>query len=181
MLGDFDVEGAPLTALIAEMQRRGTVYDPTLNLFAGPDCLLADGTHPVFGAAISWLRPRDPRDTPPATCSDTSFDGVRAAKYRRMVRRIYDAGVTEARALAVRRAEVLRLATIVPARVMKEDDRHGSVAVGKVADLLIVDGRPWDDIRALRRGHTVIRAGRDYSVDALWREAGIVRRPAVGR
>jgi hypothetical protein len=199
VLGDFDVEGAPLTALIGEMKRRGTVYDPTLNVYAGADCRLADGTHPVFGAATAWLPPRDPRDGPPATCSDTTFDGRRTAKYMRMVRRMHDAGITIVpgtdnvaglsfhgelelyQRTGIPAAEVLRLATIVPARVMKEDDRHGSIAVGKVADLLIVDGRPWDDIRALRQGRTVIRAGRDYSVDALWREAGIVRRPAVGR
>lgn len=39
---------------------------------------------------------------------------------------------------------VLQIATIVAARVMKEDKDYGSIAVGKVADLAIVDGHPTE-------------------------------------
>jgi cytosine/adenosine deaminase-related metal-dependent hydrolase len=46
---------------------------------------------------------------------------------------------------------VLQIATIVPARVMKDDKDYGSIAVGKVADLVIVDGQPATRIRDLRR------------------------------
>jgi imidazolonepropionase-like amidohydrolase len=67
---------------------------------------------------------------------------------------------------------VLQIATIVPARVMKDDKDYGSIAVGKVADLVIVDGQPATRIRDLRRAELVVRAGRVYNVPDLYAPRG---------
>jgi hypothetical protein len=57
---------------------------------------------------------------------------------------------------------VLQIATIVPARVMKDDKEYGSVAVGKVADLFTVNGKPAEHVSDVRKVEQVIRAGRLY-------------------
>jgi imidazolonepropionase-like amidohydrolase len=64
-------------------------------------------------------------------------------------------------------AAVLQIATINSARVMKDDKDYGSIAAGKVADIIIVDGRPDERVSDLRKLNRVIRAGRVYEPLAL--------------
>ena len=59
-------------------------------------------------------------------------------------------------------SQVLQMATIVSARVMKDDRDYGSITPGKVADLVIIDGRPAERIADLRKVDRVVRAGRAY-------------------
>ena len=68
--------------------------------------------------------------------------------------------------------EAIQAATIVPARVMKVDKQLGTVQAGKRADLIIVDGDPLTDVRALRKLVTVVAAGRAYDPAKLWRSVG---------
>ncbi|MGQ9630642.1 MAG: amidohydrolase family protein [bacterium] len=56
--------------------------------------------------------------------------------------------------------EVLSMATRIPAEAMGLGKSVGTVEVGKVADLIFLDGDPLEDICALLRVDTVIRGGR---------------------
>jgi hypothetical protein len=69
--------------------------------------------------------------------------------------------------------EVLTLATLGAARVMGMDDELGSIAPGKLADLILVDGDPTTDISDIRRVVTVIKDGRVYDPAAIYRALGI--------
>jgi len=71
---------------------------------------------------------------------------------------------------------VLQMATIISARVMKDDKDYGSLAPGKVADVVIVNGRPADHVSDLRKVEHVIRAGRLYDVQDLKLATGLARR-----
>lgn len=68
--------------------------------------------------------------------------------------------------------EALRTATIVPARVMKRDAEVGSIATGKRADLIIVDGNPLAEISNIRKVTQVVAGGKLYDCAQLWRIAG---------
>jgi imidazolonepropionase-like amidohydrolase len=68
--------------------------------------------------------------------------------------------------------EAIKSATIVSARAMGLDRDTGTIAAGKRADLILVDGNPLQDIRQLRRVTRVIANGRIYDAGALWRSAG---------
>jgi imidazolonepropionase-like amidohydrolase len=72
---------------------------------------------------------------------------------------------------------VLQIATIVAARVMKDEQNFGSIAVGKVADLFIVDGKPAEHVTALRNVDRVIRAGRLYDARELRTASGLASTP----
>ncbi|MDY6948678.1 MAG: amidohydrolase family protein, partial [Pseudomonadota bacterium] len=63
--------------------------------------------------------------------------------------------------------QALQTATINPARYMGFDQDLGSIAAGKLADLLILDGNPLDDIRATDDISYVILNGRIYRGDTL--------------
>ena len=58
--------------------------------------------------------------------------------------------------------EVLRFATLNGARYQGIDDRVGSLAEGKQADLILVDGKPDEDLRHLSRIDLVFRNGIAY-------------------
>lgn len=58
--------------------------------------------------------------------------------------------------------EALRTATINPARVLGLADSLGSVEVGKLADLVLLDADPLADIRNTQRIRAVVADGRLY-------------------
>ncbi|HTL07286.1 MAG TPA: amidohydrolase family protein [Chitinophagaceae bacterium] len=68
--------------------------------------------------------------------------------------------------------QALRTATIVPAQVMKMDRQTGSVAIGKDADLILVEGNPAANIQDIRKLSMVIKGGRIYNP--------VIMRPLAG-
>ena len=74
-------------------------------------------------------------------------------------------------------AEALAAATIVPARLVGQDAKTGSVKVGKAADLALVDGDPSTRIGDLRQTRVVMLDGKLLDADALRRAAGFSGRP----
>jgi imidazolonepropionase-like amidohydrolase len=63
--------------------------------------------------------------------------------------------------------QALRAATINGAEFMQRADVSGSIAVGKVADVVLLDANPLQSIDATRRIDAVILRGRLYSRDEL--------------
>jgi imidazolonepropionase-like amidohydrolase len=161
---NVDVDGPEMTAQIAFFKERGTVIDGTFNLWMT--------TPGAQGPNVTGL---------PQAAADSL--GRRAnANYLRLIKRLFDAGVTlvpgtdgssyngeleNYERAGIPAPEVLRIATIVSARVMKDEKDYGSIAVGKVADLIVVDGKPAERIADLRRVERVVRAGRMYESRAL--------------
>jgi imidazolonepropionase-like amidohydrolase len=64
-------------------------------------------------------------------------------------------------------AEALRTATINPARFLGMTDSLGTVASGKVADLVLLDANPLVDIANTKRIRAVIQGGRLLNRGAL--------------
>jgi hypothetical protein len=162
----FNVDAPEFTAMLELFKQRGTVIDPTVNL---------------------WLSPRAQGGTPPpnvgipAPASDSLAQRADATLLS-IIKRLYDMDVTivpgtdgssynaeleNYERAGIPAAQVLRIATIVPARVMRDDREYGSITVGKVADLFIVDGKPAERVADLRKVDRVIRAGRVYDPKAL--------------
>jgi imidazolonepropionase-like amidohydrolase len=74
-------------------------------------------------------------------------------------------------------AEALAAATIVPARLVGQDRKAGSIKVGKAADLVLVDGDPSTKIGDLRQTRLVMLDGKLLDADALRGAAGFSGRP----
>ena len=190
----FDVDAPQVTELIGFLRERGTVVDGTFNVWQDRSRPLPDGTDAIFGPTLGWMPPLmrramkvGPSDTPEAAARAEAA----SANYRRMLKRLYDAGVTLVpgtdnvpglslhgelevyERAGIPASAVLQIATIVPARVMKDDKNYGSIAPGKVADLAIVNGKPADRITDLRRTEKVVRAGRVYDSKLLYEAAGL--------
>jgi len=70
-------------------------------------------------------------------------------------------------------AQVLADATLGAARIVKVDDALGSIAEGKLADLVLIDGNPVNNISDIRRPTLVMKDGVIYYPPELHRELGI--------
>lgn len=63
--------------------------------------------------------------------------------------------------------EALAAATLHPAQFMRLDDKLGTVEVGKLADLVLVDADPRKDIGNAHKINTVIKDGRVFDQDDI--------------
>jgi imidazolonepropionase-like amidohydrolase len=70
--------------------------------------------------------------------------------------------------------KVLQLATLGAARVVKRDAELGSIAPGKLADVLLVNGNPATHISDIRRVKTVVRDGVVFQVADMDRALGVI-------
>jgi imidazolonepropionase-like amidohydrolase len=68
--------------------------------------------------------------------------------------------------------EAIQAATVEPARALGLAGESGTIALGKRADVLVVDGDPLADIANLRRVWLVVANGREYRPAPLWRSVG---------
>lgn len=66
--------------------------------------------------------------------------------------------------------EGIRAATINAARMMDREKEVGTVEKGKLADLVILDANPLDDIRNVRKVYAVMKGGN------LWRPADLLQK-----
>jgi len=163
---NFRLDSPEFRAMLDLFKQRGTVIDPTVNLWLSPR---AQGGRPAPNVGI------------PAPASDTLAEKSDST-FLRIVKRLYDTGITivpgtdgssynaeleNYERAGIPPAQVLRIATLVPAQVMHDDKEYGSIAPGKVADIIIIDGRPTDHVSDLRKIERVIRAGRVYDPKAL--------------
>ena len=92
-------------------------------------------------------------------------DGLAGFTLHRELELYVEAGLAPAR--------VLQIATLGGARVMKRDAELGSVAVGKQADLLLVEGDPVAHISDIRRATLVVKGGTVYSPAAVYQALGV--------
>ena len=189
----FDVDAPRVTDLISFLRDRRTVVDGTFNVWQDRSRPLPDGNDPIFGPTIAWMPELMKRSfrTSPLPPEAAARAAATSANYRRMLKRLYDAGVTIVpgtdnvpglslhgelevyERAGIPAPAVLQIATIIPARVMKDDKDYGSITRGKIADLAIVNGRPAERITDLRRTERVVRAGRVYESKTLYETAGL--------
>lgn len=67
-------------------------------------------------------------------------------------------------------AEALRTATVIPARLFGAGDDLGTLEPGRLADLTVIDGNPFQDFDDLVRTSWVMRDGVMYHRDDLVEE-----------
>jgi imidazolonepropionase-like amidohydrolase len=72
--------------------------------------------------------------------------------------------------------QVLQLATYGAARIMRQDAELGSIAPGKLADLVLIDGDPLVNVADVRKTALVVRNGVVYRPADLYAELGVAAR-----
>ena len=70
-------------------------------------------------------------------------------------------------------AEALRIATWNGAKYTRTHDRTGSIASGKEADLILVEGDPTKDVSAVRKIKLVMKSGVAYYPSEIYEAIGV--------
>jgi imidazolonepropionase-like amidohydrolase len=191
----LDLKSDRVKSFIALLKERGTVSDPTLVAFEDMFTAQAGQMSPSLAAVADRFPPQVRRTlfsgglNPPADQVKLYRDSYRAME--NLVRDLHDAGVTIVAgtdALAgfsyhrelelyvdagIPAPDVLRIATLDAARVMKRDQELGTVAPGKLADLILVDGDPASRIGDVRRVVLTVKDGVVYDPAALYGALGV--------
>lgn len=191
----LDLDSAPVQAFIAELARRQVVIDPTLGTFEflhhrnGQVSPLLAGVAAHLPPGVIRQRSAAEMDIP---------DDATGARYKRSFDKLVDfvgrayragvpvvAGTDEIAGFTLQRelelyvhagltpAQALQVATWNGAKYSRTLDRRGSIAPGKLADLVLVDGDPTRDITDLRKVALVIKGGAAYYPAELHQELGI--------
>jgi hypothetical protein len=191
----LDLSSPQVRSFVKLLQDRKTVIDPTVTIF---ESMFTDrpGKVSVSYAPVADRLPPQVRrgllagGLPVPEGKDQRFHDSAQALLR-MIKLLYDSGVTivpgtDAMAgftlhrelelyvdAGIPAPEVLRIATVGSARVMKRERELGSIAPGKLADLILVDGDPARRIGDIRRTALVIKDGQIFDPAALYRSIGV--------
>ena len=202
---DLDFDSKPVQDFIALLVSHGTVLDPTLATFEFIH--QRDGEmSPIVAAVADHLPPDVQRGR---RASEMKIpDDATAARYTKsfdkmveFIGRAYKAGVPieagtdELPGFTLQRelelyvragltpAQVLQVATWNGAKYARVLDDRGSIAIGKRADLILVDGDPTTNISDIRKVALVLKDGNAYYPSELDTALGIApfARPATIR
>ena len=174
-----------------------TVVDPTLNafedMFIGQKGLPSPGYVAVIDRLPAQMRRGFYGGGLPVPPGKEARYRASWAAMLRMVRVLHDAGVrlvagTDSlagfgllrelelwQAAGIPAPDILRAATLEAARVLKHDRDVGTVAAGKLADLVLVDGDPLADVSVMRRSVAVVKDGVVVDRGAVFDALGIAR------
>ena len=196
---DVDLNAAQIKSLVATMAVRKIASDPTLVVAESLFVPENGDMSPAYAPFVGTLPPATERGFLQggfAVPKDLTRDDYRKsfAKMSALVTMMHNAGVpivagTDGSGLELVRElelyvaagftpeEALATATIAPARLLNVDKTTGSIAVGKEADLVLVEGDPSRRIGDLRNTRTVMMGGRLMDADALRAASGFSGRP----
>jgi len=197
---DVKLDAEPMKSLIAKMAQRKITVDPTLVVAESLYVPENGDLSPAYAPFVGTLPPAVERGfrqggfvmPPGVTRADfrASF-----AKLSELVGALHKAGVpivagTDGTGMELVRelelyvaagftpAEALASATIETAHLVGADARTGSIAVGKAADLVLVDGDPSKHIGDLRHTRIVMMDGKLMDANALRAAGGFAGKPA---
>jgi len=196
---DMNLDAEPMKSLIATMAAKHITSDPTLVVVESLMVPDNGDLSPAYAPFVGTLPPAVERGFRQGGLQ--LAPGYTRADYRASFRKLEDlveamhkAGVpivagTDGSGMELARelelyvdagftpVEALQAATIAPARLQHADDKTGSIAVGKNADLVLVAGDPSKTIGDLRHTRLVMMDGGLMNCDDLRKVAGISARP----
>jgi hypothetical protein len=199
---DVDLNAPPISPLIQTMSARKIVSDPTLVVAEALFVPENGDLSPAYAAYTGTLPPameRGFRQGGFAVPKDLTRADYRKsfANLSALVTLMHQKGVpivagTDGSGLELVRelelyveagftpSEALAAATITPAQMIGVDKMTGTIAVGKAADLVLVEGDPSKRIGDLRNTRTVMMGGKLMDADALREASGFSGRPKMG-
>ena len=196
---DVDLESAPIKAIVGAMVEKKIYSDPTMVAFESLYVPENGDLSPSYAPFVGTMPPtveRGFRQGGFAVPKDLTRADYRAswAKMVALLGKMHAAGVpivagTDGAGIELVHeleiyvqagftpAEALAAATIIPARLVGQDAKTGSIKVGKTADLALIEGDPSIRIGDLRQTRVVMLDDKLLDADALRQAAGFSGRP----
>lgn len=194
---DIDIKSAEVQAFIKKLRDHNIAVDPTVTGFEVMFTARAGTLSPSFAMIADRLPPSIRRSLLSGGLPvPEGMDERYRASFRKMldfIGEMHRAGVTimagtdDLPGFTLHRelelyvqagippVEVLRLATLTPARVLNREKDLGTIAPGKLADFVLLDGDPTVNISDVRRVVTVVKGGRVFDPAEIWGVLGVRR------
>jgi len=193
---DLDLNSPRVREFIALFKSHGTDIDPTLTTFEGMFSARPGTVDPNQAMIADRMPPQVRRSffgggLPVTAANDQRFRDA-FGEMKGIVKAMYDAGVPIVAGTdngpvgfqllrelelyvqaGIPAPKVLELATIGSARVMHHEKDRGSIAVGKVADVVLVDGDPSVNISDMRKTVMVVKDGVRFDPKELYATVGV--------
>ncbi len=191
----LDLQSKPVQDFIQLLLDHHTTVDVTLATFEGMFTERPGQVSPDFAPVVKRLPAQVQRSAYSGGLPVTAdTDQLYKDSYRAMLamtKRMYDAGVpilagTDATAgimlhrelelevqAGIPPAKSLQIATLNAARLLKQEKDLGSIAAGKLADFVLVEGNPAEHISDIRRCRLVMKDGTLYNSADLYAAVGI--------
>jgi imidazolonepropionase-like amidohydrolase len=197
---ELDLDAPKTRALLDLLAKKHTVIDPTLVAFEPMFTVRPDHPNPSIAPILSRLPTQVQRSAvqgalPVPEGMDAKYKDA-FKRCEQLVKRLWDRkipivagtdefpwGITLHHELelyaeaGIPNADVLAIATLGAATVMHADKKSGSIAPGKDADLVIVDGDPLARMSDVRNVVTVIKSGAVIDAVAAQQALSIAPRP----
>ncbi len=192
----LDLDSAEVRDFIALLKSRHVVVDPTLSTFESTYRARPGTVDPSFAAVANRMPTQLRRGF---LAGGLPAEGETDALYRKsyanmvaMVGRLHRAGVqivagTDTlvgfglhrelelyREAGIPASEILQIATLKAAQVMKRDTELGSIEKGKLADLVLISGDPMSDISAMRNTKLVVKDGVVFDPAKIYEAIGVL-------
>lgn len=195
---NLDLDSDSVRRFVALLRERGTTVDPTLNAFEQLFTARQGQVDPVLAAIAHRLPPTVQRGLrggglPVPEGMDQRYrESFRALL--NLTAMLHRAGVplvagTDAmpgfalhhelelyELAGIPANEVMQIATIGGARVARRAADLGSIAPGKLADIILVDGDPATHVSDIRKVELVMKDGVLYRPEELWQAVGVAPR-----
>ena len=151
-----------MARLFAEIRRRGIILDPTLRVYGEVERRSQASGRPPYctldlGARLTAQAYRAGIPLSAGTDGDTPRGAAYPGLFEELELLVGRAGLPPAQAI--------RSATLVGAMTMGQADEMGSIAPGKLANLVVLERNPLDDIANMRSVVLTVKRGRTYARD----------------
>ncbi len=192
--GNLDLNSDEVQSFFALLKENNVSVDPTAAIFDTSLRHLDGQPDPTFAAVIDHLPPSIARSRYLVQMNKRGQEEAwlkSAENQAAMLKALHEYGIQivpgsdDMAAFTVHReielyaeagipvADVLRIATLDSARITGVDDRKGSIEIDKDADLILIDGNPFEDISVIRRAVLVMKGDTLYRPDDLYRSIGV--------
>jgi imidazolonepropionase-like amidohydrolase len=194
----LDLNSTEVRSFVQLMKDKHVVLDPTVTIFNTMFTRQPGTVGPGYAPIASRLPPQVRRSLltgglPIPKGSEQQYQDSADALLR-MIKLLYDSGITLVAGTddlpgftlhrelelyvqaGISAPEALRIATWNAAKVLNRDADLGTIAPGRFADMILVDGDPARRISDIRNTDLVVKDGKVYEVDALYRSVGVLPR-----
>ena len=187
----IDLKGAEAQALIKKMKDKNIAHDPTITTFEDMFIGLPGKPSPAYVPILDYLPAEIKRSAMSGGFigEDSEIESYRKSydNMKKMIKELYDNEITIVAGTdggivqheletyvdcGIPNADALRTATIVPARLTGKDNLLGSIEVGKIANMILIDGNPLQNMQDIRKVFLTIKEGKIYSPKDIYAAYG---------